>query len=46
LLESVAGDGLSPPAALAAFTMGTVTSAAAYIPSVKSRIANLLMRLS
>jgi hypothetical protein len=46
LLVSVAGDGESPPAALAVLTMGTATSAIAYIASVKSRIADLVMRLS
>jgi len=33
-------------AALAGVTMGTTTSAVAYMVSVKSLIANLLMRLS
>ena len=33
-------------AALADVTMGTITSAVAYMANVKSRLADLLMRLS
>jgi hypothetical protein len=46
LVESVDGDGASPPAALAALIIGTAAVAVVNIASVKSRIANLIMRLS
>jgi hypothetical protein len=47
LLESDAGGaGLSPPAACAVVSSGTAISAIENIASVKSLIANLLIRLS